>query len=98
MSLPDWHDEPISRQRDRASFDCGELALNDFLRRHARQSHDKGAAKTFLAVSNLDGAILGYYTLCPASRSYARVPEIKLLLSPPPSHGQRRGKQQQRET
>ena len=76
MSLPDWHEEPISKRRDRASFDCGEPVLNDFLRRHARQSHDKGAAKTFLAISNLDGAILGFYTLCPASLSYARVPEI----------------------
>jgi GNAT superfamily N-acetyltransferase len=76
MSLPDWHEEPISKRRDRASFDCGEPVLNDFLRRHARQSHDKGAAKTFLAISNPDGAILGFYTLCPASLSYARAPEI----------------------
>ncbi len=76
MSLPDWHEEPISKQRDRTSFDCGEPVLNDFLRRHARQSHDKGAAKTFLAVSDVSGAILGFYTLCPASLSYARVPEI----------------------
>ena len=64
MSLPDWHEEPISKKHDRASFDCGEPELNDFLRRHARQSHDKGEAKTFLAVSNQDGAILGFYTLC----------------------------------
>lgn len=76
MSLPDWHEEPIGKQHDRAAFDCGECALNDFLQRHARQSHDRGAAKTFLAVANLEGAILGYYSLCPASLVYARVPEI----------------------
>jgi hypothetical protein len=76
MNLSDWHEEPISKKRDRASFECGEPALNDFLRRHARQNHDKGAAKTFLAVSNRDGAILGFYTLCPASLLYARAPEI----------------------
>jgi GNAT superfamily N-acetyltransferase len=76
MNLPDWHEEPISKQRDRARFDCGEPVLNDFLRRHARQSHDKGGAKNFLAVSDLDKAILGFYTLCPASLSYARAPEI----------------------
>lgn len=76
MSLPDWHEEPISKKHNRASFDCGEPVLNEFLRRHARQSHDKGAAKTFLAISNLDGAILGFYTLCPASLLYARAPEI----------------------
>ncbi len=76
MSLPTWHEEPISKRHDRASFDCGEPVLNEFLRRHARQSHDKGAAKTFLAISDPKGGVLGYYTLCPASLSYARVPEI----------------------
>jgi GNAT superfamily N-acetyltransferase len=77
MSLPDWHAEPISRKHDRNSFDCGELALNEFLRQHSRKSHDKGAAKTFLAVSNSDGkTILGFYSLCPASLEYARVPGV----------------------
>jgi GNAT superfamily N-acetyltransferase len=51
--------------------------LNDFLRRHARQSHDKGAAKTFLAIANADSkTILGFYSLSPASLEYARAPEI----------------------
>jgi len=74
-TLPDWHEEPIGKRHDRDSFDCGEPALNDFLRRHARQSHEKGAAKTFLAVSNSSRAILGFYTLCPGSLVYARTPE-----------------------
>src|SRR5262249_5130922 len=51
--------------------------LNDFLRRHARQNHEKGVAKTFLAISKMDGkTILGFYTLCPASLEYARTPEF----------------------
>ena len=77
MSLPDWREEPIANKHDRASFDCGESALNEFLQRHARQSHEKGAAKTFLAISNADGkTILGFYSLCPASIEYARAPEV----------------------
>jgi hypothetical protein len=77
MSLPDWREEPIAKTHDRASFDCGERPLNEFLRRHARQSHDRGAAKTFLAISKSDGkTILGFYSLCPASLEYARAPEI----------------------
>ena len=76
VSLPDWCEEPIARKHDRASFDCGEPALNEFLRRHARQSHDKGAAKTFLAISKSDGkTIFGFYSLCPASLEYSRAPE-----------------------
>jgi GNAT superfamily N-acetyltransferase len=77
MSLPDWREEPIAKKHYRASFNCGEPALNEFLRRHARQSHDNGAAKTFLAISKSDGrTILGYYSLCPASLDYARAPGI----------------------
>jgi GNAT superfamily N-acetyltransferase len=77
VSLPDWREEPIAKKHDRAAFDCGVPALNEFLRRHARQSHDKGAAKTFLAISKSDGkTILGFYSLCPASLEYSRAPEI----------------------
>jgi GNAT superfamily N-acetyltransferase len=77
MSRLDWREEPIAKKHDRASFDCGDPALNEFLRRHARQSHDKGAAKTFLAISPADGkTILGYYSLCPAALEYARTPQL----------------------
>ena len=77
MSLADWREEAIAKRHDREAFDCGEPALNDFLRRHARQNHEKGAAKTFVAVSKSDGkTILGFYSLCPASARYASSPEI----------------------
>ncbi len=76
MSLPAWREEPVGKKHDRAAFDCGDPALNEFLRKHARQSHDRGAAKTFLAVSAADGkTVLGFYSLCPASLEYARTPE-----------------------
>jgi len=72
MTLPAWHEEPISRKHDRKAFDCGDAAMNDFLQRYARQSHDFGAAKTFLAVEDADNkTILGFYTLAPASLTYA---------------------------
>ena len=75
MTLPDWREEPIGKRHDRASFDCGDPALNEFLRQHARQSHERGASKTFLAISQTDGTtILGFYTLSPASLEYARTP------------------------
>lgn len=44
--------------------------------RDARQSHDQGAAKTFLAIDDSTGAILGFYSLAPASLAYHRAPEI----------------------
>lgn len=76
MSTPPWHEEPISRELDRDAFDCGEAALNDFLRRHARKSHEQGGAKTFCAVDDADGRrILGFYCLSPASVAFGRTPE-----------------------
>jgi GNAT superfamily N-acetyltransferase len=77
MSLPAWHEEPISKRHDREAFDCGEPALNEFLQRHARKSHDLGGAKTFLAIEDADNkTILGFYSLSPASIEYARPPDI----------------------
>jgi GNAT superfamily N-acetyltransferase len=70
-----WHEEAIGRQHDRSAFDCGEPALNLFLQRHARQSHERGGAKTFLAIDDVSGSILGFYSLSPASVEYARTPE-----------------------
>jgi GNAT superfamily N-acetyltransferase len=77
MSFPAWHEEPISKKHDRGAFDCGEPALNEFLQRHARKNHDLGGAKTFLAIGDADNnAILGFYSLSPASVEYARTAEI----------------------
>jgi GNAT superfamily N-acetyltransferase len=71
-----WHEEPISKKHDRDAFDCGEEALNEFLRRYARRSHELGGAKTFLAIEDSGGnTALGFYSLSPASVGYARTPE-----------------------
>ncbi|EQC00167.1 GNAT family N-acetyltransferase [Photorhabdus temperata] len=77
MMLPAWHEEPITKHHDRAAFDCGDSALNTFLHRHARQSHERGGAKTFLAVDAANSKkILGFYSLSPASVAYERTPEV----------------------
>ncbi len=71
-----WREEPISKKHDREAFDCGDEALNEFLQRYARKSHERGGAKTFLAIDDADKTILGFYSLSPASVDYARTPEI----------------------
>jgi GNAT superfamily N-acetyltransferase len=76
MTVPAWHEEAITRAHDRGAFDCGDAALNEFLRRYARQGHDQGAAKTFLAVADDTRAILGFYSLAPASLAYDRAPAV----------------------
>jgi len=77
MSLPDWREAPISKAHDRESFACGEAELNAFLRHHARQSHEQGGAKTFVAAPvDMGKRILGFYSLSPASIDYARTPAL----------------------
>ena len=48
MNISTWHEEPIGKRHDRGAFDCGETALNEFLQRYSRKSHEMGGAKTFL--------------------------------------------------
>jgi GNAT superfamily N-acetyltransferase len=71
----DWREEPISRDHDRKSFDCGSPELNGYLERYARQNHTSGGAKTFVAVSPAAPArVLGYCSISPGAIALARVP------------------------
>jgi GNAT superfamily N-acetyltransferase len=77
MTLPAWREEAITKGHDRNASDCGDADLNEFLRRYARQSHERGGAKTFVAVDDADvKTILGFYSLAPAALAYARTPEL----------------------
>lgn len=77
MTLPAWHEEPVEKKHDRKAFDCGDAVMNDFLQRYARQSHDLGSAKTFLAIDDADNkTILGFYSLAPAALAYADTPAL----------------------
>jgi GNAT superfamily N-acetyltransferase len=78
MTPRDWRETPVSKAHNRDAFDCGEPELNEFLRRHARQSNEGGGAKTFVAAPSEgdDSRVLGYYSLSPASIAYARTPII----------------------
>ncbi|QEZ92378.1 MULTISPECIES: GNAT family N-acetyltransferase [Proteus] len=76
MTIPNWHEEAISKKHDRNTFNCGDAVLNQFLYRHARQNHENGSAKTYLAINTNNNIIIGYYSLCPASIEFERTPEV----------------------
>jgi GNAT superfamily N-acetyltransferase len=72
-----WKETPIAKRHDRAAFDCGDADLNLYLQRFARQNHESGGAKCFLAApSDAPTRILGFYTLSPASIEFARTPAL----------------------
>jgi hypothetical protein len=73
MTAVGWREETISKQHDRKNFDCGIAAVNDSLERFARQNHQSGGVKTFVAVSPAAPAqILGYYSISPGAVEFAR--------------------------
>ena len=75
MTLPAWHEEPISKSHNRKGFDCGDAEMNDFLRRYARQSHEQNASKTFCAIDHaIPNRVLGFYTITPSAVAYHDVP------------------------
>jgi GNAT superfamily N-acetyltransferase len=75
MSVLKWRAEPIAKQHNRKRFDCGQTELNHFLASHARQAHESGAAKTYVAVDPLDGmTVFGFYTLLPTHMAFEIVP------------------------
>ena len=51
-------------RHDRSRFDCGQLDLNNYLQKTARQHQQKGIASTYVLVSRVDPSrILGFFTL-----------------------------------
>jgi GNAT superfamily N-acetyltransferase len=72
-----WGEAPIGKKHDRTAFDCGDADLNLYLQRFARQNHESGGAKCFVAVPvDSTTRVLGFYTLSPASLEYARTPAL----------------------
>lgn len=72
-----WAEIPLVRQHDREAFGCGDGDLDTYLKRYARQNHESGGAKCFVATpADTPERILGFYTLSPASLEYARTPAL----------------------
>lgn len=53
--------EPLGAQHHLEGFDCGKLALNDWLIRYALQAQGSGSAKTFVVGD--EDRVAGYFSL-----------------------------------
>jgi hypothetical protein len=49
-SVNRWQFVAIEKRHQKDNFDCGYRVLNDYLKKYARQNHQKGIAKTFVAI------------------------------------------------
>ncbi len=59
--------DPLGSQHDRAAFDSGEPALDDYLRRRASQDIRRGTARVFVGIESGQQLVVGYYSLSAAS-------------------------------
>ncbi|SLM31183.1 GCN5-related N-acetyltransferase [Desulfamplus magnetovallimortis] len=56
--------ELLDKSHDRTQFDCGNLTLNIYLQKTARQHISKGMSRTFVLINDDNPrTILGFYTL-----------------------------------
>jgi len=74
IDVAEWLIDPLGRDHDRASFDCGEPALDEFLKKLARQQQEKHVGRTFVAVAAGSKRVLGFYTLSAGSIAAQSMP------------------------
>ena len=68
---------PLTGDHDRQGFDCGQPAMNDWLRQVARQHQSKGLSNTFVAILEDDPErICGYYALTLTEIDRHHLPEV----------------------
>ena len=65
--------EPLGPQHCVEGFDCGRLALNDWLARHARPAQAGGSAKTFVVCES--DIVVGYFSLAVGQVDVLAAPE-----------------------
>jgi len=66
--------EAISKQHIRDQLDCGNIVLNAYLKKYARQNDENNMAKAFVAVGD-DALVLAYYCISTASIEFEELPE-----------------------
>lgn len=66
--------QPLTAAHDVGEFDCGNAALNTFLRRYALGSQRALSARTYVACRGAS-RVVGYYSLAAASADFDKVPQ-----------------------
>ena len=77
--------ERLAKAHDRKRFDCGNAALNSFLRQSARQHAERDISRTFVLIDEESPTtILGYFTLTVCEALPTRIPDRRLQHYPHP--------------
>ena len=63
--MNEFRTETLSPMHSVGQFDCGETALNGYLKKYALQSQSAGAARIYVVL--LNAQVIGYYSLSAGS-------------------------------
>jgi predicted N-acetyltransferase YhbS len=72
--MADWTIEALSKKHERASFQCGQDSLDDFIRNRVSQYEKRKLGKTFVAVPKEGTRVIGYYTLAAGGVAFEHLP------------------------
>ena len=64
--------QPLAAEHDFSTFDCGEPALDDWLRRHAMPNQISRVSRSYVLVG--EGRVIGYYTLAAGAIAVTEAP------------------------
>lgn len=64
---------PLTMAHQLHAFSCGELALDEWLKRRAWVNHVSGASRTFVVVDG-DQQVMGYYALAAGAVTHEQAP------------------------
>ena len=67
--------ELLGAQHNRSSFTCGISALDDYFQNQAGQDARRSVTRVYVAVDDITGAIVGFYTLSATSIAWLDIPE-----------------------
>ena len=65
--------EKLRRDHPIGNFDCGQQALNEWLRKHALQNLGAGAAQTYVGLAG--EVVIGFYSLAVGQIEFSDAPE-----------------------
>jgi len=72
----------IAAEHQLANFDCGELSLNEWLKKRALKNHASGASRCFVICS--ESQVVGYYSLSAGAISHEAAPKAMRRNMPNP--------------
>ena len=83
MSLPELSPPaPITADLDLSNFDCGDISLNEWLKKRALKNHAAGASRCFVVCSGAE--VMGYYSLSAGAISLQTAPKALRRNMPDP--------------